>query len=184
VEIVDAAATKPYGYLPHYPSAGIGGHCIPVDPYYLLEPLADGSVPAPIATAAMREVAARPGRVAARALDILDDEGVPADSARVLIVGMAYKPGVSDSRESPAHDIACHLHAAGVRVSYHDPLVDRVDLPGGGELTSEPAPHPDAYDLVLLATLHPAVNYGWLDACELVLDATYKRPVGRRSHLV
>jgi UDP-N-acetyl-D-glucosamine dehydrogenase len=184
VEVVDAASSKPYGYLAHYPSAGVGGHCIPVDPYYLLNPLTDAGVPAPIATSALAQVAARPGRVAARALDILDEGGVPADRARVLVVGMAYKPGVSDYRESPAHDIAAHLHSAGVRVSYHDPLVERVELKGAGELRSEPAPHPGAYDLVLLATLHPTVDYGWLDDCELVLDATYKTHAGRTRHIV
>jgi UDP-N-acetyl-D-glucosamine dehydrogenase len=184
IEIVDAAKTKPYGYLAHYPSAGVGGHCIPVDPYYLLNPIHDAGVPAPIATTALAQVAARPGRVAERAVEILADQGVDADTARVLVVGMAYKPGVADHRESPAHDIATHLHAAGVRVSYHDPLVERVELAGAGELTSEPAPHGDAYDLVVLATIHPDADYGFLDTCEHVLDATYKTPAGRTRHLV
>ncbi|MCW3009252.1 MAG: nucleotide sugar dehydrogenase [Solirubrobacterales bacterium] len=183
VEIVEAAGTKPYGYLAHFPSAGIGGHCIPVDPYYLLQPLADSPVDVPIATTAMHEVAARPGRVAARALDLLESDGVIPDQARVLVVGMAYKPGVADARESPAEQIAEHLLSVGVHVSYHDPLVERITLRDGKELTSEPAPHPAAYDLVVLATVHPGIDYAWLDDCELVLDATYRQPVGRRSHL-
>ena len=117
VEIVEAAATKPYGFLAHYPGAGIGGHCIPVDPYYLLAPLAQAGVSTPIATTALARVAARPGEVAKRALDILTARGIAETAARVLLVGMAYKPGVEDYRESPAADIARHLANRGVHVS-------------------------------------------------------------------
>jgi UDP-N-acetyl-D-mannosaminuronate dehydrogenase len=131
----------------------------------------------------MTEVAARPGRVAARALDILDDAGIVARKARVLIVGMAYKPGVADYRESPAHEIAGHLQSAGSVVAFHDPLVDRVEV-GEFELTSVATPRPRDYDLVLLVTLQPGFDYSWLEHAPVVLDATYKTACGRRRFVV
>jgi UDP-N-acetyl-D-glucosamine dehydrogenase len=180
VELVDAAATKPYGFLAHYPSAGIGGHCIPVDPYYLLAPLAQAGVAAPIAATAMRCVAQRPADVAARALQLLKE---PA-TARVLIVGMAYKPGVEDYRESPACAITRHLADRGVRVDYYDPLVESADIPGVGILSSVAGPVAADYDLALVATVHRGFDYSFLADCRDVLDATYRTPGGRRRHTV
>lgn len=184
IELVDAAATKPYGFLAHYPGAGIGGHCIPVDPYYLLAPLANAGVPTPIATTAMTRVAARPGFVAERALDVLAARGVAPAQARVLVVGMAYKPGVEDYRESPASDITRHLIASGVAVSYYDPLVATATLRGVGQLHSVAGPKATDYDLALVATVHPGFDYGFLGACPDVLDATYRTPGGLRRHTV
>jgi UDP-N-acetyl-D-glucosamine dehydrogenase len=184
IELVDAAATKPYGFLAHYPSAGIGGHCIPVDPYYMLTPLREAGVGTAVATAALGEVAARPARVAARALDLLDGAGVDADGARILIVGMAYKPGIADYRESPAAQIAQHLASAGATPSYHDPLVPAADVHGLGRLESVTMPSAADYDLALVATVQPGHDYGWLDDFELVLDATYRTPGGISRHLV
>jgi nucleotide sugar dehydrogenase len=176
VGVIDAAATKPYGFLAHYPSAGIGGHCIPVDPYYLLSPLREDGVTAPLITEAMKQVAARPARVAARAEELLRATGAAGN--RVLLVGMAYKPGVGDHRESPAMQIAEHLAAAGIEVDYHDPLVPAVDIPGLGERRSVEQPDPAAYDLAVVATVHRGHDYAWLDAVEHVLDGTYRTPAG------
>ncbi len=184
VELVDAAATKPYGFLAHYPGAGIGGHCIPVDPYYLLAPLAEAGVDTPIATTAMARVAARPGDVARRALDILAARGIAPEAARVLIVGMAYKPGVEDYRESPACDITRHLIHSGARVEYHDPHVETARIEGVGELASVAGPIAADYDLALVVTVHPKFDYGFLDECTDVLDATYRTPGGQRRHTV
>ena len=89
VEVTDAAASKPYAFMAHYPSAGVGGHCIGVDPHYLLSPLREQCTPAPIAERTLELIGARPGRVAARALELLG--GI--SGARALIVGAAYKPG-------------------------------------------------------------------------------------------
>ncbi len=184
VELVDAAATKPYGFLAHYPGAGIGGHCIPVDPYYLLAPLGEAGVDTPIATTALSRVAARPGDVAQRALDILADRGIAPADARILVVGMAYKPGVQDYRESPAADITRHLVRRGVRVDYYDPYVETAEIHGIGTLTSVPGPVASNYDLALVATVHPRFDYGFLDECADVLDATYRTPGGQRRHTV
>ena len=184
VELVEAASTKPYGFLAHYPGAGIGGHCIPVDPYYLLVALARAGVPTPIATTAMQRVAARPSEVAGRALEALAERGVAADGARVLVVGMAYKAGVEDYRESPASAITRHLVGVGVQVDYYDPLVETADIRGVGKLVSVAGPVPADYDLALVATVHPGFDYGFLADCEDVLDATYRTPGGKRRHTV
>jgi UDP-N-acetyl-D-glucosamine dehydrogenase len=179
VEIIDAAATKPYGFLAHYPGPGVGGHCIPVDPYYLLEPVRAAGVPTPITERAMAAVARRPARVAERAIDVLADQGVRVGDARVLLVGVAYKPGVEDFRESPAARILAHLAERGVAVDYHDPMVPEL-----GERRSVAAPDPAAYDLVLIAVVHPGHEYPWLDECAHVLDATYRTPGGRSRHRI
>jgi UDP-N-acetyl-D-glucosamine dehydrogenase len=184
VEIVDAAATKPYGFLAHYPGPGVGGHCIPVDPYYLLAPVQAAGVPVPVTERAMGAVAGRPGRVAQRAITVLAECGIAAHEGRILILGAAYKPGVEDHRESPALQIVRHLAERGVQVAYHDPLVPVVSVPGVGELRSVPRPDPADYDLALAVVLHPGHEQAWLDEFEHVLDATYRTPGGRVRHRV
>lgn len=183
VELVAAAATKPYGFLAHYPGPGVGGHCIPVDPYYLLVPLRGTGVAAPITERSLESIVRRPGLVATRALELLYELGVHG-AARVLVVGMAYKPGVADYRESPAHAIATALAAAQAQVDYYDPWVDRVELSDGTVLGSVVAPRGVDYDLAILATVHPDGDYRWLAEFDDVLDATYRTPGGRRRHLV
>ncbi|MEA2143710.1 MAG: UDP-N-acetyl-D-glucosamine dehydrogenase [Solirubrobacteraceae bacterium] len=152
IEVTHAAATKPYGYMPFFPSAGVGGHCIPCDPHYLLHSLPHGAMQAPLIGQAMQSIAERPAEVARRALECLDGD-------RVLVVGAAYKPGVADVRESPALQLAAILRDAGVDVWIHDPLVD------GYEARPE-------HDLAVLVTVHPGQDLSWLDGT--VLDATYR----------
>jgi UDP-N-acetyl-D-glucosamine dehydrogenase len=183
VEIIAAADTKPYGYLAHYPGPGVGGHCIPVDPYYLLSPLQAAGIDVPVIQQAMAAVAQRPELVADRALALTAQRGVADDAARVLLVGVAYKPGVGDHRESPALQIGAHLARRGARVAYHDPLVPSVSLDGtAAVLHSVPAPRSDDYDLVLVAVVHPGHPYGFLADAAQVLDATYRTPGGRVRH--
>jgi UDP-N-acetyl-D-glucosamine dehydrogenase len=182
VEVTDAAATKPYGYLPHYPGPGVGGHCIPVDPYYLLSPLHSAGLSAPLIETAMASVAGRPGRVADRALEIAAARGIADADARVLLVGAAYKPGVEDFRESPALQIAGRLAERGAQVSYHDPLIAEVEVEGAGLLRNVAAPDASDYDLVLVAVVHPGNSYEFLADAEHVLDATYKTPGGKVRH--
>jgi UDP-N-acetyl-D-glucosamine dehydrogenase len=174
VEIVDAAATKPYGFLAHYPGPGVGGHCIPVDPYYLLEPLREAGVTAPIAEQAMRAIVARPAAVVTRALALLRMRGIAPPEARVLIAGMAYKPGVADARESPGLAIAERLERAGARIAYHDPRVATVRTAAGTRLTSLADPTPADADLVIVTALHGGADLRWLERFEHVLDATYR----------
>jgi UDP-N-acetyl-D-glucosamine dehydrogenase len=173
IEVTEGAATKPYGFLPHYPSAGVGGHCIAVDPYYLLEDLRERGRPATMAEEALRKVSGRPRHVAWRAHETLVALGRPLPDARVLVVGASYKPGVADTREAPALEIIARLRAEGARVKYHDPLVPTLTVDGVRFEGVDPV-DPEEYDLTILTTLHPEHDYGWLERCPAVLDCTYR----------
>jgi UDP-N-acetyl-D-glucosamine dehydrogenase len=174
IEVTDGAATKPYGFLPHYPSAGVGGHCIAVDPYYLLGDLRGRGRPATMAEEALRKVSGRPRHVAWRAHETLVALGRPLPEARVLVVGASYKPGIADTREAPALEIIARLRAEGARVRYHDPLVPTLTV-DGARLECVEVVEPEEYDLAIIATLHPEQDYGWLERCPAVLDCTYRQ---------
>lgn len=175
VEVVAAAATKPYGFMPFYPGPGAGGHCIPCDPHYLLWQLRALRASSPVIEAAMSSIAARPQVVINRAREVLAEDGQGLAGASVLVVGVAYKPGVADVRESPALEILAGLRRAGARVSYTDALVDSLQTPGG-ELINEPMPARKQWDLVIVHTLHPTADHTWIADLPLVLDATYRLP--------
>jgi UDP-N-acetyl-D-glucosamine dehydrogenase len=174
IEIVDAAATKPYGFLPFYPGAGVGGHCIPCDPHYLLASL-DERRRTPVTEAAMNEIEARPRRIAERARALLHRHGKRPEGARILVVGTSYKPGVRDVRESPGLAILDDLRAAGAAVSFHDPLVERVRLPRtGDELERIEDPGDVEWDLILIAGADRESDYEWLTGAAPVLDCTHR----------
>ena len=124
-EVIDAAATKPFGFMPFRPGPGLGGHCIPVDPYYLAWKARELGVPSDFVELAGRVNDAMPGYAIARLRDALDDRGVTLRGARILLLGLAYKSGVPDTRESPAVEIFRLLEERGAVLSYHDPLVPR-----------------------------------------------------------
>jgi UDP-N-acetyl-D-mannosaminuronate dehydrogenase len=130
----------------------------------------------------MAGVAGRPAQVAGRALELTAERGIADDEARVLLVGVAYKPGVEDHRESPALQIAEQLAARGARVSYYDPLIASVEVEGVGELESVSAPDPADYDLVVSAVVHPGHSYEFLADVEHLLDATFRTPGGVVRH--
>jgi nucleotide sugar dehydrogenase len=190
IEVIDGAASKPYGFLAHYPSAGVGGHCIGVDPHYLLAPLRERGRPAGVAEEAMRKLTGRPRHVVWRAHEMLVEEGRSLRGARVLVVGLSYKAGVGDSREAPALEIIRRLRAEGAQVAFHDPLVPRVRIDGELLESVDPDPRreagglgPEDYDLTVLVTVHPGPDYGWLRRSPLVLDCTYRTPGGRRREV-
>jgi UDP-N-acetyl-D-glucosamine dehydrogenase len=172
-EVIDAAATKPFGFMPFYPGAGIGGHCIPCDPHYLLWQLRAARVSAPLIETAMTSVALRPGRVTRRAIDLLGRRGLPVEDARVLVLGVAYKPGVADVRESPALEIMRRLATAGARVSFADDRVSTVDIPGH-TVEKVTDPQDRTWDLVVVQCVHPQSDLDWLRRQPTVLDATYR----------
>lgn len=173
MEVIEAAATKPYGYMPFFPGPGAGGHCIPCDPHYLLWQLRRDRLDTPLVSAAMNAIATRPRRVVERAREVLSDRGRGLAGADVLVLGVAYKPEVADLRESPALEIIDGLLAAGARVRYHDPRVPEVVTGGGTKLQSvEPGPA----DLVIAHTPHRALDLGRLRDGQLLLDATYRFP--------
>ncbi|WP_308016446.1 nucleotide sugar dehydrogenase [Jidongwangia harbinensis] len=181
-EVIDAAATKPYGFMPFFPGPGVGGHCIPCDPHYLLWQLRADRVSAPLIETAMTAVAARPGQVVRRVGEVLAGTGRAVAGARVLILGVAYKPGIADVRESPALEIIERLRRAGAEVSFSDDLVPVVAL-SDGEVKSVPAPEGETWDLVVAHTLHPGTDTSWLDEVPAVLDTTYRLPGDRSARL-
>jgi nucleotide sugar dehydrogenase len=190
IEVTDAAATKPYGYMAHYPSAGVGGHCIGVDPHYLLAPLRDRGRPARISEEALRKIGGRPRHIVWRAHELLVASGGRLREARVLVVGASYKPGVADSREAPAVEIIERLRVEGAHVDYHDPLVPVLQVNDEALHGVDPDPRRDAsgfgpedYDLAILVTIHPGHDYGWVARCPAVLDCTYRTPAGQQRFL-
>ena len=173
IEVTVAAGTKPYGFLGVFPGPGVGGHCIPCDPHYLLWQLAKDGHSSPLIEQAMRSIDLRPARVAGRAREVLGQDGLDLAGARVVVVGASYKAGVRDLRESPALSLIASLADQGAQVSYYDPLVPAIALPGG-TMTSVPAPQGADYDLAVVHTVHPGVDYQWVADCPRVLDATYQ----------
>jgi nucleotide sugar dehydrogenase len=174
-EVICAAATKPYGFMPFHPGPGVGGHCIPCDPHYLLWQLKASNLPSPVTEAAMASIAARPHEVVSRAQEVLADAGRPLRGARILIVGVAYKPAVADVRESPALRIIDELIHHGADVSFTDVMVESLSTPWG-PLLRESDPASRDWDLVIAHTLHPSADLSWLCDVSNVLDATYKLP--------
>jgi nucleotide sugar dehydrogenase len=191
IEVTDAAATTPSGFIAHYPSAGVGGYSVGVDPHYLLHSLREKGQSALLTEHALRTVAARPSRVAMRAHELLRRSGRQLRDVRVLVVGAAYKPGVGDCAHAPAVEIISRLQAEGAQVDFHDPLVPML-LVDGEELESiDPDPRRDAsgfgpedYELAIVVGVQPGYDYGWLRRCPQVLDCTYRQRTGRRHFLL
>jgi nucleotide sugar dehydrogenase len=183
VEVVEAAATKPFGYMPFYPGPGAGGHCIPCDPHYLLWQLRGQGLPTPVIDSAMAAIAERPHAVVRRVREVLADRGTPLRGARVLVLGATYKPGVADVRESPALTVLDRLRGAGALAAYYDPLVPALTV-GGERLAREPKPWQREWDLVVVHTVHPGQDLSWIGDQVPVLDTTYRHAgTGDRSTL-
>jgi len=173
-EVIEAAATKPYGFMPFYPGPGVGGHCIPCDPHYLLWQLRSHRLRMPIVEASMAAIAGRPAQVVDRVREVLAESGCCIRGARVLVVGVTYKPGVEDIRESPAIEILSSLQAAGANAGYWDERVPELRLSDGTALTSVPDPITDRFDLLLVHTRHPDADLSWVGNSAQILDATYR----------
>ncbi len=162
-EIIDAAATKPFGFMPFYPGPGLGGHCIPIDPVYLSwKARANGFEPRFIDLATAVN-AAMPGHVTSLIGEALNRHRKSINGSRILIMGVAYKAGVSDTRESPALEIVSRLRASGATVTYHDPLVPEL-YEADPPLKSVPltAKLVQGQDAVVVVTDHRSIDYGWL----------------------
>jgi UDP-N-acetyl-D-glucosamine dehydrogenase len=174
LEVVDAAATKPYGFMPFFPGPGVGGHCIPCDPHYLLWQLRTSRLPTPIIGQAMAAIAGRPLRVVDRVREVLSVNSRGINGARVLVLGVAYKPDVEDIRESPALEILQGLRRAGAEIAFHDPLINTVRLHDGSTLTSIADPVRHKADIVVVHTLHQCLDLSWLEDAPVILDTTYR----------
>jgi UDP-N-acetyl-D-glucosamine dehydrogenase len=171
-EVIEAAKTKPFAFLPHYPSPGVGGHCIPVVPQYLAAAARAQGLSAELIQAATHVNAAMPRLVVDKLEQALDARGRSLLGASILGVGVTYKPDVADIRESAALRVLDEALARGASVAYHDPLIPRLRL-AGETLTSVPlAPTSLARtDAVLLLTPHRGLDYPLVLAhAPLVLD--------------
>jgi UDP-N-acetyl-D-glucosamine dehydrogenase len=160
-EVIDAASTKPYGFMPFLPGPGLGGHCIPVDPYYLSWKLRTLNYTARFVELAGEVNAAMPEYVVDLVGQGLNAVRLAVNGARVLVVGIAYKRDVADVRESPAIDIIKRLVERGAEVSYHDPFIPRF-VTDGRSLESRPLDESSvaAADCVVVVTDHQAVDWG------------------------
>jgi UDP-N-acetyl-D-glucosamine dehydrogenase len=170
-EVIDAAATKPFGFMPFYPGPGLGGHCIPIDPFYLSWKSKQAGIEARFIDLAGYINGHMPHYVAERVQAALNEIGKPLKESRVHIVGVAYKRDIDDMRESPAIDIIHLLRRSGAKVTYSDPYVPSLNV-GDVELASIPleAALADA-DCAVLVTDHKAFDYELvLNHARLVLD--------------
>jgi UDP-N-acetyl-D-glucosamine dehydrogenase len=174
IEVTLAAATKPYGFLGVFPGPGVGGHCIPCDPHYLLWQLGRDGRTSPLIEQAMRSITLRPDQVLRRAAEVLAADGRELAGSRVIVIGASYKAGVRDLRESPALAIIAGLARGGADVSYHDPLCPDLRLPGGRQLRAVADPQGADWDLAIVHTHQPEADYAWVGDCPRVLDATYQ----------
>jgi nucleotide sugar dehydrogenase len=169
-EVIAAASTKPFGFMPFYPGTGVGGHCIPCDPHYLLWGLRAKRGEAPLVQSAMDAIASRPRKIVDRAVQMLAREGIPVRGARIVVAGVAYKPGVEDVRESPALEIIERLVEMGAQVQFVDRLVGQVRMSDGSTLDATPATAIDEVDLAIVHVLHPGADDRWIPRAALVLD--------------
>jgi UDP-N-acetyl-D-mannosaminuronate dehydrogenase len=128
----------------------------------------------PVVEHAMNEIAGRPRRIVERAAECLSEAGRSLSGAKVLVVGVTYKPDVEDLRESPALEIVSGLLERGAVVDFYDPLVAQLRLPSGEVLDSVSDPRESRPDLALIHTAHSGVDLEWLNDAPVVLDATYR----------
>jgi UDP-N-acetyl-D-glucosamine dehydrogenase len=162
-EVIDAASSKPYGFMPFRPGVGVGGHCIPVDPLYLTWWARQSGVQAKFVESADLVNHEMPKYVAERALGLVERK---TDSTRVLILGVAYKPGVADVRETPATELRNHLISKGATVAWHDPLVSQWE-------GSTPVGLGWDCDVAILATSQPGMDFRELTSKGIkILDCT------------
>jgi UDP-N-acetyl-D-glucosamine dehydrogenase len=167
--VIDAAATKPFGFMPFYPGPGLGGHCIPIDPVFLSWKAGQQGIETPFIELADSVNRGMPAHVVGRIVQQLNRRGVALSNADVLVLGVAYKPDVSDTRESAAIDVIDHLTDWGATVQYHDPHVPELDaLETPYESVPLTAERLDAADCVVIVTDHTA-----FDVDEILEQATF-----------
>jgi UDP-N-acetyl-D-glucosamine dehydrogenase len=190
-EVIDAAKTKPFGFMPFYPGPGVGGHCIPVDPYYLLWKAREYDFYTKFIELAAEVNEAMPYHVVELVTEALSQGGLPLKGAQVLVLGVAFKPGVDDPRNSPAKRVIELLLSRGAAVNYHDPYVPRFQVGNdvfhhksvaleSVSLTDEVL---SSADCVVIVTGHRNVDYGRVvkqaarvvDTCNAVADVDENR---------
>jgi UDP-N-acetyl-D-glucosamine dehydrogenase len=169
-EVIDAAATKPFGFMPFYPGPGLGGHCIPIDPFYLSWKTKQAGIEARFIELAGYINGQMPHFVVEKVQNALNDVSKPVKGSRIHVLGVAYKRNIDDVRESPALDLLLLLRNRGAIVSYSDPHVPALRL-DGIELAAQPEDAAAAADCVVIVTDHSAFDYGGLvKRAKLIVD--------------
>ena len=190
-EVIAAASTKPFGFQPFYPGPGLGGHCIPIDPFYLTWKARELGMSTRFIELAGEVNHDMPEYVVRRTALALNQRGMAVNGARVLVLGLAYKPDVDDVRESPSFELIQKLEELGARVDYNDPHVPQTHKMRRYDLQMSSVPlTPEAlasYDCVLVATHHTAYDWQMIaDHAKLIVDTrnALRSVRGRRDHIV
>jgi len=182
-EVIDAAATKPFGFMKFVPGPGLGGHCIPIDPLYLSWKLRSLNYTARFIELASDINTSMPRFVVTKVQDALNNQRKPINGSKILVLGAAYKANIDDLRESPALDVIGLLKQKGAEVCYHDPYIPRISHDEWGEMTSVPdlAAVLPQMDCVVIITNHACFDYpAILDASRLIIDT--RNALGKLGH--
>jgi UDP-N-acetyl-D-glucosamine dehydrogenase len=170
-EVIDAAATKPFGFMPFYPGPGLGGHCIPIDPFYLSWKTKQAGIEARFIELAGYINGQMPHFVVDKVQNSLNDAGKPVKGSKIHVMGVAYKRDIDDMRESPALDVMMLLARRGGIVSYSDPHVPVLRL-DGLDLAAVPEDAAAVADCVVIVTDHSAFDYrGLVERASLIVDS-------------
>lgn len=155
-EVIEAASTKPFGFMPFYPGPGLGGHCIPIDPFYLTWKAMEFGMRTRLIELAGEINTGMPKYVVSRVVDALNDAGKSLNGATILILGLAYKPNVDDDRESPTYEIMQLLENRGATVAYNDPFVPVIRPGRSHHAVAGRSSQPISanYDVIVLCTHH------------------------------
>ncbi len=174
-EVIDAASTKPFGYQAFYPGPGLGGHCIPIDPFYLTWKARQYGLPTKFIELAGEINTDMPHYVVTRVMEALNDHRKSLKGSKVLVLGLAYKPDIDDVRESPSLELIELLKEKGAKVDYNDPYIPQTHKQRDYDLQMKSktltARMLKTYDLMLISTNHSDYDYQWLvDNSQLVVD--------------
>ena len=170
-EVIEAAATKPFGFMPFYPGPGLGGHCIPIDPFYLSWKTKQAGIEARFIELAGYINGQMPHFVVDKVQNALNDHTKPLKGSHVHILGMAYKKDIDDVRESPALDILHLLKERGAKMTYSDPFVPRIHLDGADIFAQDANAMAKVADCVVITTDHTNFNYAEVLAnAKLIVD--------------
>jgi UDP-N-acetyl-D-glucosamine dehydrogenase len=186
-EVIEAAKSKPFGFMPFYPGPGLGGHCIPIDPFYLTWKAREYEIATRFIELAGEVNTAMPKYVIQRLQDALNHRfGKPMRGAKILLMGLAYKKNVDDLRESPTLKLFELLHERGAKASYHDPFIPEIHVTrehpklAGHKSVKLDAKTIAGFDAAIICTDHDDVNYKLLvDNCPLVVDS--RNAIGRKG---
>jgi len=170
-EVIDAAATKPFGFMPFYPGPGLGGHCIPIDPFYLSWKSKEAGIEARFIELAGYINGRMPEFVVEKVQKALNDASKSVRGSHIHIVGTAYKKNIDDVRESPALDIILLLQRLGARVTFSDPFVQKIAINGDDLQSQDLFSSVDSADCVVIVTDHSGVDYpAVVERCKRIVD--------------